>query len=80
MAEVHDILEDYYGPLLKEHGFSLEPENHEYGRMGLCWQVMPAYVPKFMRRMSLPAIFASRAPRSMVCRDWSTCLALNRQA
>lgn len=42
MAEVHDILEDYYGPLLKEHGFSLEPENHEYGRMGLCWRLSPS--------------------------------------
>lgn len=39
MTELRDIIEDYYSPLLKKSGFSPDPENHEYGSMGLCWRM-----------------------------------------
>lgn len=41
MTELHDIIEDYYSPLLKKHGFFPEPKNYEYGKMGVCWRLSP---------------------------------------
>lgn len=41
MNKMQDIIEDYYSPLLKNNGFSPEPENYEYGDMGLCWRLSP---------------------------------------
>ena len=35
------IIEQYYAPLLKKHGFVPEPDNDQYGPLGLCWKLSP---------------------------------------
>ncbi len=34
-----DIIEDIYGPMLIEHGFIPEPDNHRFGTTGMCWRL-----------------------------------------
>ncbi len=41
MKQTHDIISDFYDPLLKAHGFIAEYENNEYGKMGMCWRLSP---------------------------------------
>lgn len=35
------IIEQYYAPLLKKHGFVPAPDNDQYGPLGLCWKLSP---------------------------------------
>lgn len=39
---MNDIIEDIYGPMLSEHGFSPDPGNQRYGTAGLCWRLSEA--------------------------------------
>lgn len=36
---MQDIIHDVYSPLLMAHGFTAEPDNDRFGRVGLCWRL-----------------------------------------
>ena len=36
-----EIIEQYYAPLLKGHGFIPDPDNQQYGSLGISWKLSP---------------------------------------
>ena len=36
-----EIIEPYYVSMLKGHGFTPDPDDHQYGALGLCWKLSP---------------------------------------
>lgn len=36
-----EIINQLYTPLLMEHGFIRDPDNHQYGAFGVCWKLSP---------------------------------------
>ena len=36
-----EIMEPYYVSMLKSHGFTPDPDDHQYGALGLCWNLSP---------------------------------------
>ena len=36
-----EIMEPYYVSMLKGHGFTPDPDDHQYGALGLCWKLSP---------------------------------------
>ncbi|MDO5785242.1 MAG: AraC family transcriptional regulator [Eubacteriales bacterium] len=36
---MRDVIQDIYGPALREYGFVPQPENHRFGPNGLCWRI-----------------------------------------
>lgn len=36
-----EIIEQYYAPLLKGHGFLPDPDNQQYGSLGISWKLSP---------------------------------------
>ena len=36
-----EIIDQFYTPLLIEHGFIRDPDNQQYGALGDCWKLSP---------------------------------------
>ena len=36
-----EIIDQFYTPLLIEHGFIRDPDNQQYGALGDCWKLLP---------------------------------------
>ena len=36
-----EITEPYYVSMLKGHGFTPDPDDHQYGALGICWKLSP---------------------------------------
>ena len=36
-----EIIEPYYVSMLKSRGFTPDPDDHQYGALGLCWKLSP---------------------------------------
>ena len=36
-----EIMEPYYVSMLKGHGFTPDPDDHQYGALGICWKLSP---------------------------------------
>ena len=36
-----EIIDQLYTPLLAEHGFIRDPDNRQYGALGVCWKLSP---------------------------------------
>ena len=36
-----EMTEPYYVSMLKSHGFTPDPDDHQYGALGLCWKLSP---------------------------------------
>ena len=36
-----EMIEQYYVSMLKSHGFTPDPDDHQYGALGLCWKLSP---------------------------------------
>ena len=36
-----EIIDQFYTPLLTEHGFIRDPDNQQYGSLGVCWKLSP---------------------------------------
>ena len=36
-----EMTEPYYVSMLKGHGFTPDPDDHQYGALGLCWKLSP---------------------------------------
>ena len=36
-----EIIDQFYTPLLTEHGFVRDPDNQQYGSLGVCWKLSP---------------------------------------
>ena len=36
-----EIIDKFYTPLLTGHGFILDPDNRQYGDLGICWKLSP---------------------------------------
>lgn len=36
-----EIIDQFYTPLLIEHGFIHDPDNQQYGALGDCWKLSP---------------------------------------
>ena len=34
-----EMTEPYYVSMLKGHGFTPDPDDHQYGALGLCWKI-----------------------------------------
>ena len=50
-----EIIEQYYAPLLKGHGFIPDPDNQQYGSLGISWKLSPEIgeSPKWLEAQSL---------------------------
>ena len=36
-----EIIDKFYTPLLTGHGFIRDPDNQQYGDLGICWKLSP---------------------------------------
>ena len=36
-----EIIDKFYTPLLTGHGFIPDPDNQQYGALGICWKLSP---------------------------------------